>query len=150
MRREMEMTAPQCELPSDADWDASAALNMSESDLLELIYLAGLRDDNRKSPRRKVRISVPTVPVDEEGRPLGDHFVAESRNLSATGICMVHTEAVSSKYLMVQLPGPRLERQSVGVEVLRCRPVDGGYEIAGPFVTLPRETAATDPTQLPF
>lgn len=107
-----------------------------EEDLLGLVYQTGILDDKRNSPRRRVRMSVPAVPVDQTGRAIGAPFIAETRNISATGICLVHSERISAKYLVVELPGPTQDRQEVAVEIIRTGAVEDGYEYAGPFVTL--------------
>jgi hypothetical protein len=108
----------------------------ANDELLGLVYQTGILDDKRNSPRRKVRVSVPAVPVDAAGRPVGAPFVAETRNISATGICLVHSQRIDARYLMVELPGPTQDRQEVAVEIIRTEAVEDGFELAGPFVTL--------------
>ncbi len=108
----------------------------AEGDLLGLVYQTGILDDKRRSPRVRVQVSVPVTPVDACGRPIGEQFVAESRNISATGICLVHKQRVSAKYIKVELPGHGQDRQQVAVEIIRSTAVEDGFEFAGPFVTL--------------
>jgi hypothetical protein len=130
------MTVQPTEMYADLNREEVPPTAEAEGDLLGLVYQTGILDDKRVSPRLKVRVSVPTVPVDNNGNPVGAPFVAESRNISATGICLVHSQRIAAKYLMVELPGPTQERQKVAVEVLRCVAAHDGFEVAGPFVNL--------------
>ena len=134
-----QMVASECHSPSSnklVETLESASPETANSDVLDLAFQAGLLQDNRKSPRRRIRVSVPAIPVDDTGRSVGPPFVAATRNLSASGICLIHTQPVTAKYLLVELPGTSFDQQHVAVEVIRCCPVDDVYEIAGPFVTL--------------
>lgn len=130
------MTIQPTEILADLNREVQPPVTETEGDLLGLVFQTGILDDKRNSPRRKVRVSIPAVPVDNSGKPVGEPFMAETRNISATGICLVHSQRISAKYLIVELPGPTQERQKVAVEILRCIAAQDGFELAGPFVNL--------------
>ncbi|MGE3313940.1 MAG: hypothetical protein AB7O26_02410 [Planctomycetaceae bacterium] len=130
------MKAQPTEFYADLDRDMNSATANSDADILGLVFQTGILDDKRSSPRVRVQVSVPVVPVDASGRPVGEPFVAESRNISATGICLMYKHRVTARYVLVELPGPKQERQQVAVEIIRSTVVDDGFEFAGPFVTL--------------
>ena len=133
------MSASECPFPSSqpaVETVDNASAETENSDVLKVAFQAGLLADSRKSPRRRIRVSVPAIPVDHTGRSVGPPFIAETRNLSASGICLIHTQPVTAKYLLVELPGTSFDQQHVAFEVIRCCPVEDLYEIAGPFVNL--------------
>jgi len=91
--------------------------------------------ENRNSPRRAVSVRLRVIPCNESGEPAGQPFVALTRDLSAGGICLVHTRATNASHVMVVLRAPGLEPMQLVVEVLRCRAIGRFYEIAGRFVS---------------
>ncbi len=109
----------------------------TDSDLLDMAYEAGLLPESRRSPRRKLTVQVNVLPIDGEGRPVGPWIAAETRNLSATGICICHSEPVDACYLFTEFSNPISDRNQVIVKIIRSVRNSDGYETAGSFVTLP-------------
>jgi len=91
--------------------------------------------ENRNSPRRPISVRLRVIPCNESGEPAGQPFVALTRDLSAGGICLVHTRATNASHLLVVLRAQGLEPMQLVVEVLRCRAIGRFYEIAGRFVS---------------
>ena len=92
------------------------------------------RIEQRQFPRYKLTCEVWVQPVNNRFEPLGDAFVAVSRDISAAGIGFVHSKAIRDKYLWLRLVAPGGKRMNVIVEVVRCRPLGVFYEVGSKFV----------------
>jgi hypothetical protein len=90
--------------------------------------------DRRRAPRHEVVSPVAVVPVDGGFHPIGSPFLAVTRDLSASGIALLHTRAVESELLVVELPTPAGQVMQVAMRVTRCQSVGRFYEIAGSFI----------------
>jgi predicted RNA-binding Zn-ribbon protein involved in translation (DUF1610 family) len=100
----------------------------------ELVKENGNLSERRAFPRRVLVAPVAVVPVDEDYLPVDDAFMAITRDVSSGGVSLVHSRAVDSKLLVVELPKSGGEVIQVAVRVLRCRPLGRFYEIGGVFV----------------
>lgn len=87
--------------------------------------------ERRKHPRYRIVKPLVVVPVDEKNRPVGRAFEAISRDLSTGGISFIHTRAAKSSRMVVELTGAQGDRKQLAIQVLRCRPWNHFYEIAG-------------------
>ncbi len=96
--------------------------------------IASHSHEQRRFPRYKLICEVWTQPVDNQFEPLGDAFKAISRDISSSGIGLMHTRAIRDKYLWLRLTTPGASRMNVIVEVVRCRPLGLFYEIGAKFV----------------
>jgi len=123
--------------PSESTLRKKTPVSSAEVEALLSKLVTKLRpgDDHRKSQRRPVAIAVPVIPVDEEGNPVGAPYLAMSRDISSGGICLIHTRATTSKFLLVELRAPRKESMKLLVEVVRCRSIGRTYEIGGKFLS---------------
>jgi len=83
--------------------------------------------------RHAVAIIVPAVAVDEDYRPVAEPTRMLTRDLSASGIGLVHTKPAGERLLALELPSPTGPVQIV-VEVVRCRQIGSFYDIGGRFV----------------
>jgi len=101
--------------------------------------------ERRGSPRYRLRHSVRVAPLDEKLHAAGEPFQATCDNISAHGIALLHTRAVSCKYLLVEITesGRRLRLLTA---LLRCQRKRTFYEIAGKFVTRLAEAGPGDAT----
>ena len=91
--------------------------------------------ERRKEPRYSVATIVEVQPLDEAFQPEGDAFRVVTRDISASGIGILDSRPVHSKYLAVQLTSPEGEQMQTVMEVLRCQPLGNIYDIGGQFVT---------------
>ena len=91
-----------------------------------------LERELRRHPRRPVMMSIPVMELDDELFPLGDEFTVISRNLSSSGIAIVHTHPLEGK-LAVLIELPELGHVQLLLEVVRCKKVGQLYETGGAF-----------------
>lgn len=89
----------------------------------------------RASPRHRITMEVAAVPLDELLRPIGDPFIALTRDISAGGISLVHTRRVAAPYLLLKLDNGGGVAVRVITKVLRCRQLKRFFEVAGKFVS---------------
>ena len=86
-------------------------------------------------------VEVWVQPVDSGFEPLGEPFTAVSRDISSSGIGLMHTRAIREKYLWLRLETRGGVKMNVVAEVLRCRPLGMFYEIGAKFVAKLDEAA---------
>lgn len=98
-------------------------------------FLAG--HDRRCEKRYRLALSVVARPINEDLEPTGKAFMAVTKDISAHGISLFHREPVESKLLALRLTDQEGQGMTGVMEVLRCRPVDEVFEIAGKFVARP-------------
>jgi len=91
--------------------------------------------DNRVSARYPVAIPVTVVPIDESGEPIERPFTAMSRDISTSGICILHTRPTNAKQLIIILTIPGKPPAKLNVDVVRCRAIGRFYEIAAKFTS---------------
>jgi hypothetical protein len=72
--------------------------------------------------------------MDQRLRPVDDAFAAMTRDISKSGLCLVHTRAVRAELLAVELSDLQGETMQLVMRLLRCRPTNRFYEIAGAFL----------------
>ena len=75
------------------------------------------------------------MPVDDQFRPVGDCFMAVTRDVSRQGIAVVHTNSVEADYLALELACASGKKLQVAMQVARRREVGDYHESAGPFLT---------------
>jgi c-di-GMP-binding flagellar brake protein YcgR len=89
----------------------------------------------RAAKRVAITREVPVIPADSAAKPTGEPFVAMTRNLSAGGVSIMHTEPVKDSFIVVELSSKEGSRLQVLVEVLRCsRRGVSFYEISGRII----------------
>ena len=90
--------------------------------------------ERRNSLRYPITMPVKATPLGNHHEPTGEAFLAVTRDISIGGLCMYHLEAVSSRFLQLELTSHSDERLDVVLEVVRCRQTGPFFEIAGRFV----------------
>jgi len=110
----------------------SAELNQHATDL-NLLEATGT--EKRGAFRHLAVMPVIAQPMDAMLHLAGGPFAAVSRNLSTNGICLLHTRAVTEKFLGIELAGPHGEMIQVLLHVLRCRSRGPFQDVAGEFIT---------------
>ncbi|MDA1052408.1 MAG: PilZ domain-containing protein [Planctomycetota bacterium] len=91
-----------------------------------------LERELRRHPRRPVMMCVPAVELDDELFPAGEDFTVISRNLSSSGIAIVHTHPLEGK-LAVLIELPEIGHVQLLVNIVRCKKVGQLYEMGGAF-----------------
>jgi hypothetical protein len=89
----------------------------------------------RGAQRATLLATVTAVPLGRGFEPRGEPFNAIARDVSETGISMLHTRAVNTDRLALQwqqLTSPA-RTITVVLRMLRCRPTGPFYELAGEF-----------------
>ena len=90
--------------------------------------------ERRNSLRYPITMPVKATPLDDRQQPIGESFLAVTRDISIGGLCMYHLEAVSARFLQLELTSQSDEQLHVVLEVVRCRQTGPFFEIAGRFV----------------
>jgi hypothetical protein len=91
--------------------------------------------ERRDADRQAAVLEVAVVPVDFELKQSGESFLAISKDISATGMALMHTRAIGAGSVVVEL----LNRDDCTLQllayVIRCQAVHRFYEIGLRFVT---------------
>jgi hypothetical protein len=103
--------------------------------------------DKRGRTRYRIAIEVPAIELDDELRPMGEPFIAMSRDISTSGICLVHTQRVTAAQLLIRLDNLNGMRVQVVVEISRRRKLKHFYEMSGNFVLRCNESSAVNSPQ---
>ncbi|MHC4178419.1 MAG: PilZ domain-containing protein [Planctomycetota bacterium] len=84
---------------------------------------------------RRYLMAVPVLAqhVDERSSALGDPFAVVSRNISPTGIGLVHTKPIEQTLLAIQMFLAD-EEVNLVVDVVWCKPLGPFYYFGGTFV----------------
>jgi PilZ domain len=90
--------------------------------------------ERRNSLRYPITMPVKSTPLDERQRPTEESFLGVTRDISIGGLCMYHLNAVSARFLQLELTSHSDEQLHVVLEVVRCRQTGPFFEIAGRFV----------------
>jgi hypothetical protein len=90
--------------------------------------------DRRQAARRWMVTHVAAVAVNANYDPVGEPFMAVTRNISTRGLALIHTRTVESGMLVVELLAHAVPAIQLIMRVARCRALGRFYEIAGPFV----------------
>lgn len=99
------------------------------------VQIMASQHEQRDSERRALAISVTALKLDGNLHPVGEPFRIMTRDISESGIGLLHYEPVDAPYLAIQLPGLAEQPIQLVTELVRCREVDGYYDVAGMFVT---------------
>jgi hypothetical protein len=94
--------------------------------------------ERRRCPRYPLAQSVSAVPLDDQLQPTGPAFDAVTRNISASGVCIISPLRCDEKYLSLLLVNSSADYLEVVVRVARFRVVGQMYEYAGPFILVPK------------
>jgi hypothetical protein len=103
--------------------------------LLKLETSDDFPTERRESDRRAAVMEVAVVPIDLELRQSGESFLAISKDVSATGMSLIHTRAITSSSVVVELTNREQGTLQLLAYVVRCHAVHRFYEIGLRFVT---------------
>jgi hypothetical protein len=122
--------------PAQIDFNRDGLVHPPEAIATFVAHLTNQKaaTERRASNRHRLAAPVAAVPVDDDFRPVGQPFMATTRDVSTSGLALIHTRAVDAQYLAVELPAVAGKTMQVVMQVLRCRPLGRFYEIAGPFI----------------
>lgn len=90
--------------------------------------------NRRAEARHAVGMAVRAVPVNAAQQPVGDTFVAVTRDISVKGVALYHTQPILAPFLSLEFPLPDGGKRQTLLQVLRSRPVGPLFEIAGQFI----------------
>jgi len=108
----------------------------SVSDFLARLDREGDDDaERRELPRRPIVIEVAIFPVDSAHRQCGESFLAISKDVSASGMVLIHTRAVNSGNVVVEIVNRDNESVRLLARVVRCQATTRFYEIGLQFVS---------------
>ena len=111
---------------------APAELQGIVRQLADQAYYRG--PQKRAKKRYRVALEVPAIELDDDLRPLGEPFIAITRDLSANGICLLHTQRVAADQLLVKLDDRNGMQVQVVVQISRRRQLKQFFEMSGNFV----------------
>jgi hypothetical protein len=101
-------------------------------------------EEKRGRTRYRIAIEVPAVELDDDLQPMGAPFIAMSRDISTSGICLVHTQRVTAPQLLIRLDNLNGMRVQVVVEISRRRKLKHFFEISGNFILRCNESAVVE------
>lgn len=80
-------------------------------------------------------LEVAVVPVDNDLKQCGEGFLAISKDISAIGMAFVHTRAVTTATVVVELTNRNQMSMQLLAHVVRCQAIHRFYEVGLRFVT---------------
>jgi hypothetical protein len=95
--------------------------------------------NRRSEPRYAVALQVWAMPLTSDLQSAGRPFVGTTKDISRSGISLVHYEPVDCPLLAIELTDLDGNKFQGAIEVLRCRQLGSFYEVAGKYVTQPYE-----------
>jgi hypothetical protein len=101
----------------------------------KLDQAADFDTERRCSSRKYAAFEVAVVPVDHELKQCGDSFLALSKDISATGMALLHTRTISESHVVVELSNRDDNSLQLLAAIVRCQAVHRFYEIGLQFVT---------------
>jgi hypothetical protein len=90
--------------------------------------------ERRESVRYVAVLEVVVVPLDETYKSIGKPFLALTRDVSTSGMCLLHTRPAPTPLLFVEIARPPEPPLKVVLQVCRNRRIGQFFEIAGNFV----------------
>jgi CheY-like chemotaxis protein len=119
-----------------------AALSASEPPQGIVSYLERQWDgadgdhDRRQTARASLLATVLAIPLGKMLEPCGEPFRAAARDVSAGGLSLLHTRAVTADSLALRWQSLASTARSIDLvlRVQRCQPMGPFYEVAGEFV----------------
>lgn len=110
-----------------------------------------MADENREkrlSPRFSWNRSIQVIPLDDDWKQTGPALGALAKDLSRGGIAFRQPDFLADSHAAVMLQAE--ERQYLMLlQILRCREVEGEFEIAGRFVAKLTDTDCDGSTNSP-
>jgi hypothetical protein len=110
------------------------AVEEEVNDFITRLQQHGAKFTRRRELRQTVALLVEATPLDDASRPTGKTFQAVTRDISTSGISLLHTQSVDAPYLSISLKDTENQRLDAVVEVLRCNPIGPLFDIGGRFV----------------
>jgi hypothetical protein len=137
--------------PLDFDFEG-ARIAPAPAELQKFVHeITGQTDysgaEKRGRTRYQIAIEVPAIELDDDLRPLGEPFIAMSRDISTGGICLVHTQRVAATQLLIRLDNLKGMRVQAVVQITRRRTLKRFFEMSGNFVLRCNESSAADSRQ---
>jgi hypothetical protein len=98
--------------------------------------------ERRESTRYTAVLEVVVVPLDAERKSTGKPFLALTRDVSTTGMCLLHTRPAPAPLLFIEITRPPESPLKVVLQVRRNRRIGQFFEIAGDFVAADTNSAS--------
>ncbi|MEM6654617.1 MAG: response regulator [Planctomycetota bacterium] len=99
---------------------------------------AGLKSVHEARDKARIRCDATAlaVPVNGQFAPVGEPFKLAVRDISESGVRLLHTRATNAKFLALcwSAETQPMQQLSVVARVMRCRPLSPFYDIGGQFV----------------
>jgi hypothetical protein len=105
----------------------------SVREFAERLIAADREMDRRSAPRKPLMLAVPAVPLDADDFPTAEAVMLISRDISSTGISLLHREPLQGR-MAILLEIPERPAAQLVVEIMRSLRVGDFYEIAGLFI----------------
>lgn len=116
--------------PAGIEDESLAIHELSPLDAVELGLIENLAADSSTDPydqperrlanRYPLQVVAMATPLDHQMRPTGEPFPVLTRDISTSGIGLVHSRPLDMKYVHLDLVGPNGHEMHVTIEVLRC------------------------------
>jgi len=97
---------------------------------------AGFAEEQRGGPRRSICATAEVTPYNVAGQRTGRPFDVVTKEVSSTGMALLHTSTIRDRILVVRFPDSSIGGgRRLMLQVLRRRKVGPLWEIAGTFLT---------------
>jgi hypothetical protein len=100
--------------------------------------------ERRESIRYTAVLEVVVVPLDGKRKSIGKPFLALTRDVSTTGMCLFHTRPAPAPLLFIEIERPPEPTLKVVLQVRRNRRIGQFFEIAGDFVAADADSPSND------
>lgn len=98
------------------------------------VHRAPVESERRAQRRDSITIPVKIQPLDSRYQSTGISFCAVTKDISTGGIGLIHTDAVDSTFLQIEISSDNGETMSLLAQVKNCTPFGKCYHIGAQFV----------------
>ncbi len=93
-------------------------------------------DERRQQPRYAISTIVEVQALSDNFQPLGEMHKCVTRDISRTGLRLMHTHDFGTKHMALQITSPTGDKLQTMLEVVHCEKRGAGnvYDIGGRFI----------------
>lgn len=121
-----------------AYFSSTSSDSMADSALVEFAEELVARDkemlERRGAPRRPIMLPIQVLPLDEDLFPAGPAFCVVSRDISTTGLAILHHSPIVGN-IAIKVTLPDQGDLQFTVRTSRNKPVGPFYEVGGEFIS---------------
>jgi hypothetical protein len=97
-------------------------------------YQSHAGPERRSTPRHQIGLPVTVQPLDSSFHPIGEAFIAHTKDVSGGGVGLLHGEFVTAHFLQIEFTTSDHEQMALLARVKHCTPHGQAYHIGARFV----------------